>query len=122
LLVSQAPHAIKAIRSSIVAIDRRKEPESITREQNRTTRCAIGEQSRHAAGETKSDDETLRTQVQCNMKTAAVLVSLAAGAAGLRPALPQRAARATARAAPRMAISALLFDCALPAWQSHSSS
>ena len=45
------------------------------------------------------------------MKTASILVVLATGAAGLRPALPQRAARATARAAPRMAISALLFDC-----------
>ena len=44
------------------------------------------------------------------MKTASILVALATGAAGLRPALPQRAARST-RAAPRMAISALLFDC-----------
>ena len=44
------------------------------------------------------------------MKTAATLVALATSIHGLRPALPQRAARST-RAAPRMAISALLFDC-----------
>ena len=40
LLVSHAPHAIEAIgEAAIVAIDRRKEPESITREQNQTTYC-----------------------------------------------------------------------------------
>ena len=44
------------------------------------------------------------------MKTAATLVALATSIHGLRPALPRRAAR-SARAAPRMAISALLFDC-----------
>ena len=44
------------------------------------------------------------------MKTAATLVALATSIHGLRPALPQRATRST-RAAPRMAISALLFDC-----------
>jgi len=44
------------------------------------------------------------------MKTAATLVALATSIHGLRPALPRRAARST-RAAPRMAISALLFDC-----------
>ena len=96
MLVSQAPHAIEAIgEAAIVAIDRRKEPES---------------------AESKSDDilperdDTPHTQVQCKMKTAATLVALATSIHGLRPALPQRAARST-RAAPRMAISALLFDC-----------
>ena len=43
-------------------------------------------------------------------RTASLVIALAAGASGLRPALPQRAPRAP-RAVPRMAISALLFDC-----------
>jgi hypothetical protein len=50
LLVSQAPHAIEAIgEAAIVAIDRRKEPESITREQIRRHTAAPPESS-------KSDD------------------------------------------------------------------
>ena len=114
LLVSQAPYAIKAIgEAAIVAIDRRKEPESITREPIRRHTAAPPERANQTTRCRRANNQTTRrthTQVQCNDEDR---IDPRRARDGAPPASGQRCRSVprAPRAAPRMAISALLFDC-----------